>query len=208
MRATTETSLALSLPDAQAPAVPLPEKLADEPSRWHARLCSFCLCGPARTVDGVWRDEARATGGHRGQRPPGSWRRAVARWNWEARAAVYDAGVIQHEAETLATRRRLERNRRRDFAAKLLSGVEHLLDTGFLREVPASVALAATRAVQIHREEFGSDPTEEQEIEGAALGFLAPADAAQPVVKIFLTGPVERDELPPEGEVAEETDGA
>ena len=199
-------TLALALPGATAaPAMPLPERLDDEPAKWHARLCAYCLCGPSRTVDETWRQE-QATGGHKGQRPPGSWRRAVERWNWTSRAAVHDAATLAAEAREAGERRRLERERRRDFAARLLNRVQALVDDPHVfREIPASVGLAASRAHAIHQSEFGADPTEEQ-IEDAAL--LLPASAPGPVVNIIVQGNIEKDELPPPGVVAEESDGA
>ena len=196
-------TLVLALPDdAQAtPNAPLPPREENEPARWHSRFCAYALAGPARSLDSTWRQEGGGKG-NKGQ-APGAWRRAASRFNWLERSARWDAESLAREAEALATRRRTERGRRRDVAAKLLGKLDTLLDSFVFEEAPAGVTAAVLKAAEFHEKEFGRD-LDEQEAEDAAL---VPATAAAPSLTLIVNGEVRRFEVPAEGVVEPETDG-
>lgn len=137
----------------------LPSRLAGEPERWYARFCDFCLTGPERTLEGVWRVAAK---GAKGQRVPGSWSRASERWKWRSRAADFDCLQFQRQAAEVENMRREERARRRSIVSKLGARVDALL---LEQNAPADVTptgLAALARVYLAASciEFGPPMTD------------------------------------------------
>ena len=126
-------------------------------------------------------------------------------WRWVERAASYDVQTLAREARELDARRRAERQKRRDVAARLLSRLDGLLDSFVFEEAPAPITAAIERAAEFHAREFGSDADPDVQVEEAAA--LLPATAAAPTLTLIVNGEVRKFEVPAEGVVEEETDG-
>src|SRR4051812_4224081 len=125
----------------------LPERMADESTRWFARFLAYSRLPPAsRSVERVCREECAAkcaNGSAKGdkRRAPGAWHRASSRFRWQERAAALDAHVMQLEAEQIAAQRKAECEKRRQLSTTLSVSVAALLtDAAMIRANPASVA--------------------------------------------------------------------
>ncbi len=182
-----------------AVALPLAERLAGEPSRWHARFVAYSRLPPAmRTLERVWREEcssdtrrASAKGGRR--RPSGAWQRMSARFQWKERASTLDGEALRREAEVLATERQAECERRRQLSTTLMTRVTGLLnDIAIVGANPANVARAAAIALEQSRLEFGVEQTASARTEAAAEAVESPVlkiifettkDAGAPAVR-------------------------
>lgn len=68
-----------------------------EPNRWFQRFNVFRLQGPGRSIESVWRNEARRG---KGKRPSATWYERVKEFNWFARADMWDKYMVdQADAE-------------------------------------------------------------------------------------------------------------
>ena len=167
-------------------AVPLPERLNQEPAKWYGRFCQWLL-QPAgrRSVERVFRDELKAAKGSAGQRPGGAWHRSYVSFRWAERASQWDSEVAQVEALDLADTRRQARARRAVAVAQFLDAACSLLTLpGVFAAAPAGVSAAILRAVEALRAEFGADPLpEDTQLNGKRLAV----DLPPPEVCLYVT---------------------
>ena len=84
------------------------DRLPAEPAQWFARFDAYRLLGPGRTIEAVWRGEAKKS---KVKRPNPAWYAASTRYRWKERAEAWDAQELpsrqqQQLAELAETRAR------------------------------------------------------------------------------------------------------
>lgn len=91
-----------------------------EDARWYARFTAYRLLGRGRTLEAVWRQEAKD---HQktGKYPPKHWYAVAAEWNWKERAAAWDIYQAEQDAQ-------YQMERRRAIITKALEKLEKRLD--------------------------------------------------------------------------------
>ncbi len=104
-------------------AVPMWERLPNEPGNWYARFEFYRLLGPKRTLNQAYRMAAKLEG-LRGKRAGQGWSEAARRWDWTARAEAWD----QAQRERL---RAGEEDRRFDARERRLQMIDRLLEAVF-----------------------------------------------------------------------------
>jgi hypothetical protein len=97
-----------------------------ETSKWYSRFLAFIHLGCNRSILAVYKQEKA------GKSPapkdiPGSWKDAVKKFDWQGRAKIYDASMLQREAEEFEDVRRLERKRKFDLLQKTRIKLERMI---------------------------------------------------------------------------------
>ena len=88
------------------------QRLPNEPMRWYARFEAYRLAGPNRSLLGTYNAEQDKEGQKRTPNPPTSWRNAMIKYQWAARAEAWD---IQEQARITAEREAYLRSLPREF---------------------------------------------------------------------------------------------
>jgi hypothetical protein len=111
------------------------ERLAGEPELWHKRFLGYCVLGPERTVHGCYRLHRMAAGAQARATLPREWRAASARWQWEERAAAWDAAQERRAEAPGEVRRQHARRRRLELLDRLIAQTAAALESAHLEQV-------------------------------------------------------------------------
>jgi hypothetical protein len=147
-------------------ATPSWDRQPGEPPAWFARFHAYRLLGRTRTIEAVWRQEAKVG---KGKRPPRQWYAVAQEWEWKERAAAWDIFKIGEDAEEQAERRR----ETLDAAFAILR--EKLPDLEQQRFSPRTWAEVLKIVCAEQRIEYGQVPVQKHEVSGKDGAPIAPA---------------------------------
>ncbi len=167
-----------------------------ESMRWFVRFESFRLAGPRRALLPVVNTERSAARKGALRSVPPSWRGAVARWNWRARAEAWDAQQIAEARVADAE----ERQRAREEHLTLLRAYRAKVARGILRIDPEADKLwwrSATEALAMLGREFRAlydeEPVRRAELTGPDGAPLIPLAALAALAEATRTSEPEQD---------------
>lgn len=81
------------------------DQMEGEPSLWYRRFTRYRLMEPVRSIAAVYQEESKNDEKRRSN-APGTWYDIARQWQWEARAAAWDAHVDAEIEKTIAAERK------------------------------------------------------------------------------------------------------